>query len=114
MGRLLLVYRLVVGDIRRRPLESALLLVVVVITAATLALGLALRQVAQSPFARTKAATRGPDVVVHGQPSPGSPIQLSHAGELQGLRTPSQAFARLGHAAGVAAIGGRSRSRSCA
>jgi putative ABC transport system permease protein len=106
MGRLLLIYRLVVGDIRRRPAESALLLVVVATTATTLSLGLALRQVAQSPFARTKAVTRGPDVVIHGQPNPGSPVQLSHAAEMQGLRTQSQAFTRLGHAAGVAAIGG--------
>ena len=106
MGRLLLIYRLVIGDIRRRPVESALLLVVIVTTATTLALGLALRQVAQSPFARTKAATRGPDVVVHGQPTPGSPLQLNHAAKMQGLSTQSQAFARLGHAAGIAAIGG--------
>ena len=106
MGRLLLIRRLVVGDVRRRPLESALLLVVVVITATTLALGLALRQVAQSPFARTKAATRGPDIAVKGQPNPGSLLRLSHAARMQGLRIPSQAFTRLGHSAGVAAIGG--------
>jgi putative ABC transport system permease protein len=113
VGRLLLIYRLVVGDIRRRPVQSALLLVVIVTTTTTLTLGLTLRHVAQNPFARTRAATRGPDVVVHGQPNPGSTLQLTHAAQMQGLRTPSQAFTRLGHAAGVAAIGGRSRSRSC-
>ena len=106
MSRLLLVYRLVAGDIRRRPVQSAMLVVVIVTTTTTLTLGLTLRHVAQNPFARTRAATNGPDVVVHGQPNPGSPLQLTHTGEQQGLRTPSQAFTRLGHAAGVAAIGG--------
>jgi len=67
MGRLLLIYRLVAGDVRRRPVQSALLLVVIATTATTLALGLALRHVAQNPFARTRAATKGPDVVFEGQ-----------------------------------------------
>jgi putative ABC transport system permease protein len=67
MGRLLLIYRLVAGDVRRRPVQSALLLVVIATTATTLALGLALRHVAQNPFARTRAATKGPDVVFDGQ-----------------------------------------------
>jgi putative ABC transport system permease protein len=71
MGRLLLIYRLVAGDIRRRPVQSVLLLVLIVTTATTLALGLALRHVAQSPFARARAATRGPDLVFDGQQNPG-------------------------------------------
>ena len=52
MGRLLLISRLVAGDIRRRPVQSALLLVVIATTATTLALGLTLRHVAQSPFGK--------------------------------------------------------------
>jgi putative ABC transport system permease protein len=63
VGRVLLIHRLVAGDIRRRPVQSALLLAVIVTTATTLALGLSLRHVAQNPFARTRAATKGPDVV---------------------------------------------------
>jgi putative ABC transport system permease protein len=94
MGRLLLVSRLVVGDIRRRPVQSALLLVVIVTTTTTLTLGLTLRHVAQSPFAHTKAATRGPDLVVEVQPKPGSHV------------APTRAFAPVLHAAGVAASGG--------
>jgi putative ABC transport system permease protein len=94
MGRLLLVSRLVAGDIRRRPVQSALLLVVIGTTTTTLTLGLTLRHVAQSPFAHTKAATRGPDFVVQAQPKPGS-----HVGS-------ARAFAPLLHAAGVAASAG--------
>ncbi|MBV9165134.1 MAG: FtsX-like permease family protein [Solirubrobacterales bacterium] len=94
MGRLLLIYRLVVGDIKRRPVQSALLAVVIVITATTLTLGLGLRNVAQKPFAHTRAATRGPDIVIQGQPNRGA------------RGTPARAFRPLAHATGVAAIGG--------
>ncbi|MGO9901532.1 MAG: hypothetical protein ACLP0J_18035 [Solirubrobacteraceae bacterium] len=40
-------------------------------TATTLTLGFALRHVSQSPFARTRAATNGPDLVAQFQPNPG-------------------------------------------
>ena len=57
MGRALLIWRLVAGDIRRRPAQAALLAVMIVTTTTTLTLGLALRQVTDSPFARTRART---------------------------------------------------------
>ena len=95
MGRLLLIYRLVAGDIRRRPVGSALLLVVIATTATTLTLGLAVNEVGQRPFARTRAATKGPDFVVQDQPNPGARASL-----------PARAVARLGHAPGVAAAAG--------
>ncbi|HTX13158.1 MAG TPA: FtsX-like permease family protein [Solirubrobacteraceae bacterium] len=62
MGRLLLLARLVVGDIKRRRLQSGLLLAMIAATTATLTLALALHGVTNDPFARTRAATRGPDV----------------------------------------------------
>jgi putative ABC transport system permease protein len=62
VGRLFLIWRLVIGDIKRRPVQAALLLVMILTTTTTLTLGLALRKVTDSPFARTRAATRGPDV----------------------------------------------------
>ena len=92
MGRLLLIYRLVAGDIRRRPVQSALLLVVIATTATTLAAGLSLRHVAQNPFARTRAATRGPDVALDAQLSPGDHTIVT-AGPLR-------------RAPGIAAVGG--------
>ncbi len=59
VGRVLLVWRLVIGDVSRRRVQSLLLVVMIVTTTATLALGLALHHVSQSPFARTRAATEG-------------------------------------------------------
>ncbi|HJS94783.1 MAG TPA: FtsX-like permease family protein [Solirubrobacteraceae bacterium] len=72
MGRALLIWRLVIGDIKRRPVQAALLLVMIVTTTTTLTLGLALRKVTDSPFARTRAATNGPDVVAQISPPGGS------------------------------------------
>jgi putative ABC transport system permease protein len=68
VGRLVLIWRLVTADIKRRPVQTALLVVMIVTTTTTLTLGLALRQVTDSPFARTRAATRGPDVVAEVTP----------------------------------------------
>src|SRR5581483_11571349 len=72
MGRLLLVYRLAARDLRRHPAQSALLLVVITATAATLTLGLAMHTVTTSPWNRTFAATNGPDVVAQSFPPPPS------------------------------------------
>lgn len=94
MGRLLLISRLVIGDIRRRPVQSLLLMVMLVTTTTTLTLGLALRHDSQSPFARTRAATKGPDYVAENGPAPGS-----------GRPSPSQ-FAPLIHDHWVAATAG--------
>jgi putative ABC transport system permease protein len=72
VGRLLLTWRLVLGDIKRRPVNAALLLVMIVTTTTTLTLGLSLRRVTDSPFARTRAATKGPDVVAEIVPGAGA------------------------------------------
>ena len=65
MGTCLLVARLAVRDVRRH-LAQALLLVLVIATAATvLALGLALNGVTSHPYRQTRAATRGPDIVAY-------------------------------------------------
>jgi putative ABC transport system permease protein len=57
-----MIWRLVAGDIRRRRLQSALLVAMIAATSATLTLSLALQGVTNDPFARTRAATKGPDV----------------------------------------------------
>ena len=78
MGKALLVWRLAVKDIRHRPVLAALLLVAIAAGAATLTLGLALRGTAGNPYARTRAATNGPDVVAtdfNGDPQ--TPAQAS-------------------------------------
>lgn len=63
MGRLLLAGRLAVKDLRHRPAQAILLLLAIAAGAATLTLGLALRGTTDNPYARTRAATNGPDVV---------------------------------------------------
>lgn len=63
MGRVLLVVRLAARNIRRRPAEAALLLLAIMAATTTLALGLALHGVAHAPYASTRNATAGPDVV---------------------------------------------------
>ena len=94
MGRLLLVWRLVGGDVRRRWLQSLLLVVMVLTTTTTLALSLALNHGSEHPFARTQAATKGPDFVAENGPAPGS-----------GRPSTSQ-FAPLLHAKWVSATAG--------
>lgn len=66
MGRALLVARLAVRDLRRRPGEAALLLMALTAATFTLTLGLVLRDLAHAPFERTRAATAGPDVTAQG------------------------------------------------
>lgn len=63
MGKLLLVGRLAVRDIRHRPAQAALLLIAIAAGAMTLTLGLGLAGTTNQPYARTRTATRGPDVV---------------------------------------------------
>ncbi|GIF74449.1 FtsX-like permease family protein [Asanoa siamensis] len=71
-GRLLLVCRLLLRDLRRRRTETLLLLVAITAATATLTLGLTLSEVADRPYAQTRAATAGPDVV-------GTPLSTGRA-----------------------------------
>jgi putative ABC transport system permease protein len=63
MGKIVLICRLAARDLRRRPAQAGLLLLVIMAATATLSLGLALRGVASQPYEQTRAATKGPDVV---------------------------------------------------
>ncbi|MBC6456853.1 FtsX-like permease family protein [Actinomadura sp. HBU206391] len=73
MGRILLVGRLAVRDLRRRRTEAVLLLLAIMAATTTLTLGLVLRDAAGDPYQSTRAATNGPDVVA----SVGRPAKLS-------------------------------------
>jgi putative ABC transport system permease protein len=53
----------VVKDLRHRPGQAVLLLLAIAAATATLTLGLSLRGTTDNPYARTRAATNGPDVV---------------------------------------------------
>jgi ABC-type lipoprotein release transport system permease subunit len=80
MGRILLVGRLAVRDLRRRRIETALLLLAIMAATTTLTLGLVLRDAASDPYQRTRKATNGPDVVAsvtpHPSQRPTDPAQL--------------------------------------
>jgi hypothetical protein len=64
MSKALLICRLAVRDIRRRPAQAALLLLAITAASGMLTMALALHGVTSHPYARTRAATKGPDVVV--------------------------------------------------
>jgi putative ABC transport system permease protein len=91
LGRVLLVWRLVVGSLRRRPVEAVLSVVAIMAATTTLTLGLALYGVTNHPYQTTRATTSGPDIVA--MPANGGP---------SGLRE----VTRLSSAHGVVARGG--------
>ena len=74
MGRIVLVVRLAARDLRRRPVEAALLLLAIMGATTTLTLGLVMHGLTDKPYESTRDATAGPDVVAgvaswpHGQP----------------------------------------------
>jgi ABC-type lipoprotein release transport system permease subunit len=78
MGRILLVGRLAVRDLRRRRTEAGLLLLAIMAATTTLTLGLVLRDAASDPYRSTREATDGPDVVA----SVNQPAELSGLEEL--------------------------------
>jgi ABC-type lipoprotein release transport system permease subunit len=81
MGRLLLISRLAARDLRRRPVEAALLLLAIMGATTTLTLGLALHGVTDKPYENTREATAGPDVVASADAAPpelgGQPANLT-------------------------------------
>ncbi|GGO71940.1 ABC transporter permease [Nonomuraea cavernae] len=67
MGRILLVVRLALRDLRRRRTEAVLLLIAILTATTTLTLALVLRDAAGDPYESTRAVTKGPDVVANVQ-----------------------------------------------
>jgi putative ABC transport system permease protein len=65
MGTTLLVFRLAERDVRRHLAQAALLVVAIAAATATLTMALALNGVTSQPYAATRAATRGPDLVAY-------------------------------------------------
>ena len=62
-GRLLILSRLVVRDLRYRTAQAVLMLVAITAATTVLTLALALHGVTSQPYQHTRIATRGPDVV---------------------------------------------------
>lgn len=88
VGRVLLVFRLVLADVRRHPGQAAMLLVSITAATAAMALGLSLHGATGVLYERTRAATAGPDIVA-----------LSPGGD----RTATSALESLTDAPGVVA-----------
>ena len=88
MGRILLIFRLVLADVRRHPGQAVILLVSITAATTMLSLGMSLHGATETLYRQTRAATAGPDIVVF---SPGSD------------RTATSALTSLEHAPGVVA-----------
>jgi ABC-type lipoprotein release transport system permease subunit len=82
VGRVLLVFRLAARNLRRRPVEAALLVLAIMAATSVLTLGLALHGVTDNPYQRTREATAGADVVASVGPlevAPGRPVPVDLA-----------------------------------
>jgi putative ABC transport system permease protein len=120
MGRLWLVARLVISDVKRRKGQALLLVIIIVLTTAALTLALALRRPDTGQFSRTRAATRGPDLVAELASTPGgarpTPAQLTPLRSARGVRATAGpypiAFVRLTGPHGGAAIQAEGRDRT--
>jgi len=108
MGRVLLIYRLAVRDLRRHAGQSALLLLVIAATITTLTLALVLHGVTSNPWNRTFAATDGPDAVAQVAQSTNGPVQPPPGSKPSGspLGAAAKPLLRLAHAAGVTGYSG--------
>ncbi|MEV1006193.1 FtsX-like permease family protein [Streptomyces sp. NPDC049881] len=62
MGRLLLIWRLIARDMRRRPGEAVMFLVAVTAATTSLTLGMAADNAVASGYMKTREATAGPDI----------------------------------------------------
>jgi putative ABC transport system permease protein len=102
-GRILLVGRLAVRDLRRRRIETALLLLAMVAATTTLTLGLVLHDAAREPYLSTREVTNGPDVVASAAPyaseRPPDPAEavIDQPAELSGLEELAGAAGVIGH-----------------
>ncbi|MFF3504399.1 FtsX-like permease family protein [Streptomyces sp. NPDC003247] len=87
MGHLLLMWRLVARDMRRRPGEAVMFLLAVTTATASLTLGLATTDAVATAYLKTRAATAGPDITA-----------------ITTATDPSDLAGRLAHTPGVAAL----------
>lgn len=81
MGKFRLILRLGAKDVQRNRAEAVLLLVAIVAATSTLSVALAIHGVSSAPYAATRAATDGPDVIaaVQEQGVPRYLTALEHA-----------------------------------
>lgn len=117
MGHLLLIRRLALRDLRRRPGEALVLLLAVTLATAALTLGTATTDAVSAGYGKTRAATAGPDVMFSTtDPDPaGFASRLAEAPGVTALGGPFFAFDTTVRAHGRSAragVEGRGTSRS--
>ncbi len=111
-GRVFLVFRLAVKDLRHRPAQALLLLLAIAAGTTTLTLGLALHGTTNNPYARTRAATNGPDVVAtvmpggSSAPAPATTARPGSRGPVMTDTEEAAALVPLERAPGVVASSG--------
>ncbi len=86
MGRFILLARLAGRELRRHTGQAALLGLALCAAATGLMVGLTLHGQTPASYARTRAATRGPDVIATVFPAPGSTVSTSQRQALDTLR----------------------------
>jgi ABC-type lipoprotein release transport system permease subunit len=107
-----LLSRLAARDLRRHPVESLMVFLVIAAAAATLTIAFALSGVTAHPYQQTRAATAGPDVVADvfsGLPNPTGRQSTAPSGTSTPRSQSSErhaTIASLVHAAGVTAHSG--------
>jgi len=101
VGRVLLVGRLAARNLRRRPVEAALLLLAIMAATTVLTMGLVLRGVTNNPYQHTREATAGPDVVASYAPDPAS----GQSADLAGLEALTAAPGVIDHGGPYPVIG---------
>ncbi|GAA2338778.1 FtsX-like permease family protein [Streptomyces cuspidosporus] len=117
VGRLLLICRLVLRDLRRHPGQVVMFVVAVTAATTALALGLATTSAVDTAYAKTREATAGPDVTATTtDPDPSglaerltqAPGVVAHAGPYFAFDTTIRAHGRTAHSA----VEGRDRAPS--
>src|SRR5262252_6801168 len=98
-GQVMLISRLAARDLRRRPAEALMVLLVIAAAATILTVALALSGVTNKPYEQTRLATAGPDVIAIEGGGPG-PARLMSSAQL------AAAVAPLVKASGVIAHSG--------
>ena len=99
MGRAILFGRLAAKDLRRHLAEGVLLFMVIAAASATLTLALVLHGETTNPYATSRAATAGPDLVANLSPT------FSESGSITANADPAD-LATLERAPGVTALSG--------
>jgi putative ABC transport system permease protein len=103
MGRVFLVGRLAARDVRHHLPQALLLVVAIAAATTTLTMALALSGVTKQPYQQTRAATKGPDVVVYltvpSEAGPGAPASPGPT-----VRSPAGATATINYSAEARAV----------